>query len=197
MLIQISSGHGKGIKECEYACCLLYKELLKEFSSLEVVSTHYSNKECLKSAIFYTEKDLSFLEGTVQWICQSPYRPHHKRKNWFIDVSIIKEDIKIDNTNDIRYEVFRNSGKGGQNVNKVSTAIRAIHIPTGIVTVSMDQRSQLQNKKIAYLRLLEKIDETSSSINKSIHYLNWVKHNQIERGNPIRVYKGMKFIRII
>ena len=159
MLIQISSGHGKGIKECEYACCLLYKELLKEFSSLEVVSTHYSNKECLKSAIFYTEKDLSFLEGTVQWICQSPYRPHHKRKNWFIDVSIIKEDIKIDNTNDIRYEVFRSSGKGGQNVNKVSTAIRAI--------------------------------------NKSIHYLNWVKHNQIERGNPIRVYKGMKFIRII
>lgn len=35
MLIQISSGQGKGIKECEYACCLLYKELLKEFSSLE------------------------------------------------------------------------------------------------------------------------------------------------------------------
>lgn len=196
MLIQISSGHGKGIKECEYACCLLYKELLKEFSSLEVVSTRYRDSKCLKSAIFYTEEDLSFLEGTVQWICQSPFLPHHKRKNWFIDVSVIKEDIKIGNTDDIRYEMFRSSGKGGQNINKVSTAVRAIHIPTGLVTVSMDQRSQLQNKKIAYLRLLEKIDEASSSINRNIYYLNWVKHNQIQRGNPIRIYKGLEFKRV-
>lgn len=196
MLIQISSSYGKGIKECEYACCLLYKELLNEFSSLEIVSTHYRDSECLKSAIFYTEEDLSFLEGTVQWICQSPFRPHHKRKNWFINVSIIKENIRIDNTNDIKYEIFRSSGKGEQNINKVSTAVRAIHIPTRLVTVSMDQRSQLQNKKIAYLRLIKKIDEHNSSINSTLQYNNWNKHNQLVRGNPVRIYEGIKFKRI-
>ena len=57
----------------------------------------------------------------------------------------------------------------------------------------MDQRSQIQNKKIAYLRLMKKIDEKNSSINKVIQYENWNKHNQLTRGNPVRVYKGMNF----
>ena len=144
---------------------------------------------------FYSEKDLSFLEGSVQWICQSPFRENHKRKNWFINVSILQEKFRFDKDDDIRYEAFRSSGKGGQNVNKVSTAIRAIHIPTGISVVSMDQRSQIQNKKIAYLRLMKKIDEKNSSINKVIQYENWNKHNQLTRGNPVRVYKGMNFKR--
>lgn len=194
MLIQISAGQGSP-KECELACYLFYKELLTEFPNLEVVSTNFSDKQCLKSAVFYSEKDLSFLEGSVQWICQSPFRENHKRKNWFINVSILQEKFRFDKDDDIRYEAFRSSGKGGQNVNKVSTAIRAIHIPTGISVVSMDQRSQIQNKKIAYLRLMKKIDEKNSSINKVIQYENWNKHNQLKRGSPIRIYKGLNFER--
>lgn len=196
MLIQVSSGQGSP-KECERACYLYYKEILDEFPSLEVVQINVSDKECLKSVVFYSEEDLSYLEGTVQWICQSPFRPNHKRKNWFIDVSILKEEFRLSDDN-IRYESFRSSGAGGQNVNKVSSAIRAIHVPTGITAVSMDERSQRQNKKIAYLRLIKKIDEINSSINKNIEYENWnSSHNQMIRGNPIRVYKGLKFKRII
>ncbi|WP_373153928.1 peptide chain release factor H [Clostridium sp. AUH-JLR23] len=195
MLIQISSGLGSP-QECEMACCLYLKELLKEFKTMQIVSTNYRNDKCLKSAVLYSDDDLSFLEGTVQWICQSLIRPHHKRKNWFICVSILKDEITIDNNQDIKYEVFRSSGKGGQNVNKVSTAIRAIHIPTGLSVVCMDQRNQPQNKKIAYLRLLEKIDEHNSSINGKIKYYNWNLHNQIIRGNPNRIYKGIQFKRI-
>ncbi|WP_028041973.1 peptide chain release factor H [Candidatus Stoquefichus massiliensis] len=194
MLIQVSSGQGP--KECEYACYRVYQEFLKEFKGLDVVSINKSHKNCLKSVVFYSEKDLSSLEGTIQWICESPFRKHHKRKNWFVDVSILKEEKGIKNQNDIKYEVFRSQGKGGQNVNKVSTAIRAIHISTGVSVVSQDQRSQLQNKKIAYVRLMQKIDEVSSSINKDIHYENWNEHNLLKRGLPLRVYKGMKFQRI-
>lgn len=195
MLIQVSSGQGP--KECERACYLYYRELLKEFPSLEVVSIHEKKNQCIQSVIFYIEEDLSYLEGTVQWICESPFRPHHKRKNWYIDVSILKEKFRFDKDNNIRYEAFRSSGKGGQNVNKVSTAIRAVHIPTGISAISMDQRSQIQNKKIAYLRLIKKIDETNSSINSVIQYENWNKKNQIKRGNPNIIYKGISFKRVI
>lgn len=191
MLIQISSGQGP--QECEYACYLYYQELLKEYPNLEVVSSHYHTKECLQSVILYSQEDLSYLQGTVQWICQSPFRPHHKRKNWFIDVSVLDDEYSIENSEDIRYEIFRSSGKGGQNVNKVSTAIRAIHIPTGISVICMDQRSQIQNKKIAYIRLMEKIKETQLSITQNIQYQNWNKHNQIIRGKPKKIYKGMKF----
>lgn len=65
MLIQISSGQGSP-KECEFASNLLYQELLKEFLDLEVIMTNFTEKQCLKSAIFYSSDDLSYLDGTVQ-----------------------------------------------------------------------------------------------------------------------------------
>lgn len=194
MLIQISSAQGP--KECEYACYLYYQELIKKYPNLEMISLNVHTKNCLKSVILYSEEDLSYLQGTIQWICQSPFRPHHKRKNWFIDISILDEEYQIENTNDIQYEVFHSSGKGGQNVNKVSTAIRAIHIPTGIHVICQDQRSQSQNKKIAYLRLMAKLKDLQISKNHDIKYQNWNKHNQIIRGKPKKVYKGMEFKQI-
>ena len=196
MLIQISSGQGSP-KECEFASNLLYQELLKEFLDLEVIMTNFTEKQCLKSAIFYSSDDLSYLDGTVQWICQSPFRANYKRKNWYIDISILKEQFRFDKLNDIRFETFRSAGKGGQNVNKTSTAVRAIHLPTKITAVSSSERSQIINKRIAYLRLMEKMDEQSSSINKVIQYENWNKHNKLIRGNPIRIYKGMSFKRVL
>lgn len=192
MLIVISSARGP--VECERAVYLYYKELIKEYPELQVISIN-GNKECAKSVVLYSDDDLSHLEGTVQWIYKSEYRKNHKRKNWFIDVSVLKEKFRFDKLEDIRFEVGRSSGAGGQHVNKTNSAVRAVHIPTGISVVSMDQRSQIQNKKVAYLRLLDKINEKSSFINKGIEYENWNNHNSIVRGNPYRVYKGNKFKR--
>lgn len=90
MIIQISSGQGP--VECELAVSKLLEALQLEYQDIEVLSARKSKTDnCYTSVLFSTGEDLSFLEGSIQWICQSPFRPHHKRKNWFVDVSIIPE----------------------------------------------------------------------------------------------------------
>lgn len=98
-------------------------------------------------------EDLSELEGSIQWICRSPFRPNHKRKNWFVDVSVIPEVENVCKEQEIRFERFHSGGKGGQNVNKVETGVRLIHIPTGITVTSTSERSQWANKKDALNKL--------------------------------------------
>ena len=79
MIIQISSGQGP--TECELAVSKLLTALQMEFLDIEVLSAHKSKTEgCYTSVLFSTHKDLSFLEGSIQWICKSPFRPNHKRK---------------------------------------------------------------------------------------------------------------------
>lgn len=90
---------------------------------------------------------MSSLEGTVLWICKSPVRPGHKRKNWYVDVSIIPEKDEIPLDADYRIEKFHSGGKGDQNVNKVETGVRVIHIPTGITASSTQERSQYLNSR--------------------------------------------------
>ena len=142
MILQISSGQGP--VECELAVSKLLASLQTEYPDIEILSKHASRNEgCYTSVLFSTGNDLSFLEGSIQWICQSPFRPHHKRKNWFVDVSIIPEVENIYTDHEIRFERFHCGGKGGQNVNKVETGVRLTHIPTGLVVTSTSERTQL------------------------------------------------------
>ena len=91
---------------------------------------------------------------------------------------------------------MRSSGAGGQHVNKVSSAIRATHVPTGTQVVVMDSRSQHQNKKLAYERLLVKIREKHFQSLKTNEISQWKNQMQIERGNPVCVFRGSDFKRI-
>lgn len=192
MILQISSGQGP--IECELAVSKLYEALKKEFPDILEISAHKSRfRDCYTSVMFETESDLSALEGTIQWVCQSTVRPNHKRKNWFVDVSIIPEQEIICTDQQIRFERFHCGGKGGQNVNKVETGVRLIHLPTGITVTSTAERSQLLNKKDALEKLSALLkDRQAEQLSLQINAA-WQEHNRIVRGNPVRIYKGEKF----
>jgi len=194
MIIQISSGQGPA--ECEFAVSKLFDVLKAEYPDIKEINSHKSRfSECCTSVMFETEKDLHDLEGTVQCIFTSPFRPNHKRKNWFVDVSIIPEQEVICTDKSIKFERFHCGGNGGQNVNKVETGVRLIHLPTGITVTSTSERSQLLNKKDA-LEKLNTILANKQQEQQKLQINNaWKEHNRIIRGNPVRIYEGLNFKR--
>ncbi|MCR5602830.1 MAG: peptide chain release factor-like protein [Lachnospiraceae bacterium] len=196
MIIQLSSGV-VGPLECRVGVGGIARALMAEFPDLEIITGRKGEVEgAYSSLLLSTEQDLSYLAGTMEWICPSPYRPGHKRKNWFIDVSVIPEADEIGaeiRNEDVRVEKFHSGGHGGQNVNKVETGVRITHIPTGIVITSTKERSQYMNKQDALKKLsavLKRIDTDSRDKQKNEA---WSKHAQIVRGNPVRVYIGEEF----
>ncbi|MBQ6888534.1 MAG: peptide chain release factor H [Lachnospiraceae bacterium] len=193
MIIQISAGQGPS--ECQLAVAKLFETLKKEYGELEILSeTKGYEKGCFDSIRFRTEHDLSSLEGTVLWICRSPFRKNHKRKNWYVDVSIIPELTEIAADKEYRIEKFHCGGKGGQNVNKVETGVRIVHIPTGLVAQSTEERSQFQNKQRAMEKLQKKLAGLQQEQKEKQVNAAWREHNRIVRGNPVRIYEGEKFI---
>ncbi|WP_374348514.1 peptide chain release factor H [Chitinimonas sp.] len=131
--------------------------------------------------------------GTVQWICPSPFRAGHLRKNWFIGVSRCEAPAaSLDG--DIRYDVTRSSGPGGQHVNKVETAVRATHIATGISVKVQSERSQHANKRIAERLILHKLQALQAQGEAERKSSRRLQHHRVERGSASRVFVGEAFI---
>lgn len=121
-------------------------------------------------------------------------RKFHKCKNWFIGVFEIDSFSQQHfSEKDVEYQAMRSLEAGGQNMNKVSSAVRVTHFPRGAWVVAMDNRSQHQDKKIFTERLLEKLNELNINQLKEQAKGVWNNQFQIQHGNPIRTFKGTDF----
>ena len=198
--IQITSGRGP--VDCCRVVVLVMNKIIEQAKSLgyevEVVEHEDGpNDGCMFSATLAIESEHAISlkdewEGSVLWAAQkNPFRPWHRRKNWFVGVHFFKPlQTGTISERDITYETLRSSGPGGQNVNKVESAVRAIHVPTGITVLASDERLQIQNKRLARERLLMKLSAIDEERRLHHNHEVWMNHNSLERGNPVQKFKG-------
>jgi len=194
MIYQISSGQGPAECELGVAKMLAYLQSNYDISVIGTSPGYYEGT--FRSVRVYSESDLSGYIGSVQWVCRSPYRPEHKRKNWFIDFSVcaVAKIEKFD-PSQIIFDTFRCGGKGGQNVNKVETGVRAIYVPTGQAVVCTEERSQHANKQRAVSRLERMITQENLENKAAENNANWRLHTQLERGSSKIRFTGLSFIK--
>ena len=134
--------------------------------------------------------------GTIQWICKSRVRPHHKRRNWFVGVFPIDSEIDYEielKSTELKFERFRAGGPGGQHQNTTDSAVRVTHVASGISAVSRDQRSQHRNKQVAVERLRDRLAAQKALQQATSQSMQNQLHKNLQRGNPARIFTGESF----
>lgn len=131
-------------------------------------------------------------EGPVRWISASPLRPRHQRRNWFVEVFAEEERDRREPFDDaaVAYEAIRSGGPGGQRRNKVATAVRAHHIPSGHVVVAATERTLSANRKAARARLAALCEADAARRDTLSGAQQWRRHDGVTRGNPVRTIRA-------
>jgi peptide chain release factor 2 len=164
---------------------------------VEEVDVQYGDTAGIKSATYRIsgERAYGWLKneiGVHRLVRISPFNANGKRQTSFASVDVwpdIDDSIEIEiNDKDLRIDTFRASGAGGQHVNKTDSAIRITHLPTGVVVTCQNERSQLQNKDLAFKMLRSKLYELEMQKRAADKDAAKAAQKKIEWGSQIRNY---------